>query len=260
MLKSGALSNRMATDLDIEREPIVREQFNELHQFYRELVLDETVAGPWTICGELKFSASYNGDSIQDSFHVQIQIPSNYPESVPIVWETEGRIPDSFHKFTNKSLCLGSPLNVKIKFLENPTILGFVEGLLVPYLFGFCTYERTGVMPFGELAHNRGMLDSYKDLFRLRTDIQALQMLKLIAEGKYKGHLECPCGSGKRMRHCHGPQLIKVSKFQRQSEFYEDYFKCILEYANEGNELPKSFRNKKLEKKFSRFFQRPNRR
>jgi hypothetical protein len=238
----------MVTVLDTKMQAIVREHFKELHQFYRGLVLDETDAASWKIRGELRLSASYNGNTIRDRFHIEIQIPPDYPESVPSVWETEGRIPDSFHKYSNKSLCLGSPLNVKIKFRENPMLLWFVEELLIHYLFGFCSYERTGVMPFGELTHEKGMLESYKELFRLQTDIQTLQMLKLIAEGKYKGHLECPCGSGKRMRHCHGPQLIEISGFQQQSQFYEDYLKCILEYICDGNKLPLSFRNKKLGK------------
>ena len=265
MSKSEILLNRMVTELDTEREPIVREQFNELHQFYRELVLDKTNANSWKARGELKLSASYDGVTIQDEFHIEIQIPPNFPESVPMVWETKGRIPDDFHKFTNKSLCLGSPLNVKIKFRENPTLLGFVEELLVHYLFGFCIYERTGMMPFGELTHDRGMLDSYKELFGLQTDIQTLQILKLMAEGKYKGHLQCPCESGKQMRQCHGPQLIEVSRFQQHAEFYKDYLTCILEYANEGNELPVSFRNKILEKRIgpkmaARIFKRSIRR
>ncbi|BBO78287.1 hypothetical protein DSCW_57040 [Desulfosarcina widdelii] len=252
MSKSRNLSNRMATVLRTEKRSIVRKHFEELHQFYRELVLDETDTGLWTIRGELKLSASYNEEYIQDSFHVEILIPPDYPESVPIVWETEGRIPNGFHKYRSKALCLGPPLQVKMKFRENPTLLGFVENLLIHYLFGRCSYEKNGVVPFGEYSHERGMLDSYKEAFHLQTDIQALQMVKLIAEGKYKGHLTCPCGSGKRIRHCHGPQLIKISQFQRRSEFYEDYFTCIMEYIRGGNELPLFFRNKKLEKRLAK--------
>lgn len=252
MSRSRTLLNPMATVLNPEKQPIVREHFNELQEFYRELVFSETDAGPWVIRGELKLSASYNGDSIQDSFHVEILIPSDYPESVPIVLETEGRIPDSFHKYQGKSLCLGPRLQVKMKFRENPTLLGFVEDLLIPYLFGRCSYERTSVMPFGEFTHERGILDAYKEVFRLQTDLQALQILKLIAEGKYKGHLVCPCGSDKRMRYCHGPQLIEISQFQSRSEFYEDYLTCILDYIRGGNDLPLSFRNKKLKKRLAK--------
>ena len=233
-----------------EKQKEIREQFDELKKHYRELILEDDESGLWKIKGKLRFSASYNNEIIQDVFKVEIVLPVDYPESVPIVKETEGRIPAEFHKYSDTSLCLGSPFNVKKKFQECPTLLWFVEDILVHYLFSFCVYERSGVMPFGELSHERGMIDSYKELFGLETDMQTLQMLRLMAENKYKGHLACPCESGERIRNCHGPLLTDISRHQRTTDFFRDYAVCIMEYVCTGHQLPISLRSKKLVKYF----------
>lgn len=231
-----------------EFQKIVRCHFDEVIEHYPELIL-KADNDSYKVYGPLAFAAHYNDDILRDRFEVKILIRSDYPNSIPDVWETGGRIPDSYHKYKDASLCIGKSLNAKIKFDKNPNLLFFIDKLLVPYFYSYCYKQLTGNMPYGELDHNaRGVLDGYKELFNLTADIQALQMLRLIAEEKYKGHLQCPCGSGKRMRHCHGPQLIQVARYQSQSDFFMEYCLCLLEHIKGGKKLPMSFRSKKLEK------------
>ena len=50
----------------------------------------------------------------------------------------------------------------------------------------------------------------------------ALALLKLLADGKYRGHLICPCGSEKILRKCHGPILLGLLKHQPKERFLRD--------------------------------------
>jgi hypothetical protein len=68
-----------------------------------------------------------------------------------------------------------------------------------------CWYEGTGKWPFGDRSHGRlGVLESFCELLGIDVDQgQAVSYLRLLARETIKGHVACPCGSGKRLRNCH---------------------------------------------------------
>ena len=79
-------------------------------------------------------------------------------------------------------------------------------------------------MPFGELSHGGiGILEYYQELFDLKDTRRVLTMLKILADDKYRGHDRCPCGSGKRLRSCHGGKLLEVQPLQSPSNFQRDF-------------------------------------
>lgn len=45
----------------------------------------------------------------------------------------------------------------------------------------------------------------------------------------YRGHIPCPCGSGKKFRSCHGKQVLKDIRSDRYSFFVSDAL-CVLNY------------------------------
>jgi hypothetical protein len=49
-----------------------------------------------------------------------------------------------------------------------------------------------------------------------------LALLKIMADGSYRGHHPCPCGSGKILRKCHGPIMLRLLKIQRNDQFFND--------------------------------------
>lgn len=208
-------------------EKIIREQFGNVSEKYTGLSLaffeDKAL-----VYGPLEFRAKYEEQEIEEIFKVEIIIPIDYPKSPPAIRELEGRIPKDFHSFTNGNLCLASLLEIQKKFRNSPTLLGYIEELVIPFLFGFCVYKETGRMPFGELSHNgQGILEYYREFLEVDNDAIALELLKYLAEGGYAGHghRECPCGSKKRLRDCHGPRILEILP-------YADYNKCLflLEY------------------------------
>ena len=82
-----------------------------------------------------------------------------------LTWETGGRIPPTYHKLDNGALCLGSRVRLRLQTAGSPSVLRFVERCLIPYLYGYSHFSKTGKMPFGELDH--GEIGSLQDLASL---------------------------------------------------------------------------------------------
>lgn len=232
----------------IRKSVQIESDFSEVSKVYPGLVLHNDADGVAVVRGLLDFSAQYENIPIDDSFSLEIILPESYSKSIPpIVKEVGGRIPNEFHKYPDGSLCLGAPLEVRKTFSENPTILGFLTFLVIPYLFSFCYWEKNQRMPFGERSHGvSGIIESYRDLFNVTSDIISLHLLKILAEGSYRGHSHCPCGIGVRLRNCHGPQLLKLRSYQNQHEFLCDYIRCLDNIHKSNQKLPQSLITKKL--------------
>lgn len=207
---------------------LIREQYDDLVDKGYHLSLVEGENGFFIVKGELEVSASHEKVDIKDSFLIEIFIPAEYPGKPPIAKEVGNRIPLKFHKYKDNSLCLSAPVEVRKVFAEYPSLIGFVEKLLTPYLYNFCIWEKTGIVPFGELSHGgKGILEYYKEKFGASTDVEALRILRILAEDSYRGHLPCPCESGNNLRQCHGNLLLEFRKYQSIQEFFAEYYQCV---------------------------------
>lgn len=159
--------------------------------------------------GNFAFVAHHakEGD-IQDSFALEIIVTRAFPKEAPRVTEMGGRIPRTgeFHvNPTDNTLCLGSPLSLLLKLAKKPTLEGFAENCLVPYLFAISHKLKTGgPLPFGELDHGvAGLFADYSQLFGLKTREQLIYAFKLLGMKKRRANkLPCPCGCGMRLGRC----------------------------------------------------------
>ncbi len=157
---------------------------------------------------------------IADSYELEIKIPFNFPRELPSVTEIAMRIPrDSDHHINHDgTLCLGSPLRLRWKMARNPSLIGFANECLVPYLYGIShkiIYRR---FPFGELDHGKpGVIADYLDLFGLKTEEQVKQALILLGMKKRQANKQaCPCGCGERLRACKFHN--KINKFREVAD------------------------------------------
>ncbi|MDO9529379.1 MAG: SEC-C metal-binding domain-containing protein [Syntrophales bacterium] len=203
------------------------------------------------INGKLAFSATYNEISIIDEYEVEINIPRNYPDSPPNVKEVGGRISKDYHVHHNGILCLSSPVEVKKKFFQKKSMVGFVEDLLIPYLYAHSFLQEYGEMPFGELSHGvEGIIEYYKNLFDVDSNYMVVGFLRILADNNYRGHIPCPCGSHAKLRNCHGNLLLELQRYQNKNNYLSEYFyiaKHMLEKG--GREIPKDFLPKSIKKK-----------
>jgi hypothetical protein len=222
--------------LDNGRKTVIHRQFEELDQTYSGLVLCEDAPGRWAIRGMLSFSATFQDVTITDAFSILIMLPQDYPDSPPTVQETGGRIPENFHQYSDRTFCLGAPVEVWRRFKADPRLVAFVRTLVVEYLYGYAHLEKHGTLPFGELSHGcQGIREYYQELFNT-DDVQiALALLKVLADGTYRGHQACPCGAGKILRKCHGPILLGLLEHQPKTRFLRDATNVL--YSLEKSEM-----------------------
>jgi hypothetical protein len=201
------------------------DQLKELKTFYPGLYYE--IKEDYTeITGMLDFKAEFNGITIEDVFDVKIVVLSNYPQTLPMVWESGERIPDEYHKLENNALCLGSSLGIRMGFNKEPSLYGFVNNILIPYLYSYCYKQEYGEMPFGELSHGpAGILEYYCEIFKVDSNETALDLIKIIV-GEYRGHHMCPCGSGLRLRNCHGTLVRNLKKYTSMHDFKFDLYYC----------------------------------
>jgi hypothetical protein len=188
------------------------------------------------IDGGLKFYRNYKvcnqfeNEVFEDYFSLEIVVPNGFPEDIPIVKSTDGRIRANNYKghvYTNGQLCLELSTAI-IAFLQgNPSLLAFLIKYLDTYLCGFLFYQKRKYLPFGEHKHGvDGLLDYYCELFET-TDIKlAYSLLFCLCRENLKGHIQCPCQSGKRYRDCHREKINEL-KASLLYERYKDDFELI---------------------------------
>ena len=212
---------------------IIDKQFWELVQKYPTLRLEYRDDKNF-VTGNLIFSANYQYQRIDDDYLIEMVIPSNYPDSLPTVKDKANRISRDFHKQTDGTLCLGASLALRFNFSKQPSLLGFIEKCVIPYLYAYSYNCKYGSLPYGELAHGwEGILDYYKDLFKIDDSQKILRLVKSLAQNQYMAHSRCPCGSRKKMRDCHGNLIRKLLSLQPKDIYFIDYQGMLIE-INEG--------------------------
>lgn len=171
--------------------------------------------------GKFRFKAEVSGgDEIDDSYKLKIVVPEKFPQALPKVEETGGKIPrdGKFHVNPDGTLCLGSPLRLLRKVHSAPNLTGFTDKCLIPYLYAV-SYKlmHGGDFVFGELAHgDQGIMEDYsvmlglKERHQITRAIQLLGLKKRIANKK-----PCPCGCGKRLGTC--PFHHKLNEFRKMA-------------------------------------------
>ena len=158
--------------------------------------------------GNFRFSATFvEKGTVEDSYRLVIKCSESYPKELPVVFETGGRIPHDgkHHVNPDGSLCLGSPLRLKWILAKKPTLIGFTEKCLVPWLYSMSRHLTHGEpFVFDELAHgNEGEINDYCSLFGLKTPEQVLPTLCLLTVKKrHANKNRCPCGCGLRLGRC----------------------------------------------------------
>lgn len=163
--------------------------------------------------GSLAFTGvSPDHPDVTDSYEVNISIPKKYPDELPIVHETGGRIPIDFHKLDSNALCLGSPIRLRMIVQRKPSLLNFLDRVVIPYLYGHSSYEQGRGMPFGELRHGTpGVIDDLVEMLGSPNPDIAAKYLHVIRKKKRVANkFPCPCGSGLRLGRCHNRRVNQL--------------------------------------------------
>ncbi|NMA74987.1 MAG: hypothetical protein GX963_12705 [Bacteroidales bacterium] len=189
----------------------LRNEIKKLIIKYPEFSCTENSKG-FQIEGIFHLFAKYKDVPIRDDYEMKMLVPSNFPEELPKVYELGGRIPRGFeHVFTDDSLCLGIPMEIRKSLAENSSLVGFVDKYIVSYFYAASYYRKYGTYPYGDRKHGiPGIYQYYFELFTTESKILVRQLLWLIYGDNYRGHKACPCGSSVNLRNCHGEILLAI--------------------------------------------------
>lgn len=160
-----------------------------------------------------------------DRYTIEIMIPNDYPDNLPIVRETDGRIPKILdrHFFPDtENACLFLP-DEKYLYLDNDSnIIDFIKGPVESFFLAQSYYDLTHKWINGEWGHGLiGILEYYSELLNSKKIITIIHFLNLMSKEIVKGHWECYCGSGLILRNCHYKILIDMrSKIHYKRAFF----------------------------------------
>lgn len=159
--------------------------------------------------------------AVLDTYALEVELPPNYQEALPLVREVGGRIPRVSARHVNKgdgTLCVCIPAAYLVGG-GSPWLPDYLAGPVRSYLIGNSIVERGGQWPWGEWRHGvEGLLDFLGPLLGTTDRATLMRYLDLLAKPRLKGHWECPCGSGMRLRDCHmKPLLVLGARLPRKS-------------------------------------------
>lgn len=157
------------------------------------------------------FSLQSSEGSI-DTYQIQIAVNEDFPDIEPVVFEIGNRIPRITDRHTNPDgSCCITVWESWLATARDLTFRGYLKGPVQEFFLNQFFYEKTGKWRLGERPHFvQGAVEAFAEVLGTpATKDVVIRYLQSVAE-KPKGHLLCPCGSGKILRHCHKAQLHKL--------------------------------------------------
>ena len=203
---------------------LIKAQLEELRRKHPYLYIREDKDSP-KISGTIFFE----DNGARCKFDIEIVFSKDYPTVIPLVRETKGDILKTYHH-NGDYFCLETPFRVWEIFRQDETLLNFVDNLVIPYLAIFIHFQGGKVSP-REHAHGaKGVLADYKKRFNIDDDLVAFKLLRILAERKYRGHALCPCGSGIKLKKCHGMAIFNIvvdDRFKKY-DFMQDFLQIAI--------------------------------
>jgi hypothetical protein len=156
------------------------------------------------------FPVVHEGE-VLERYLIEITLPAKFPEAEPMVRELGGRIPvtENRHVYTNGALCLFVPEDWFLS--PDRTILTYLDGPLRNFFIGESLVARGLPRKLGERSHRvKGLLEAYGEMVGSGDPVAIRSYLEYLGRIEVKGHWDCPCGSGRRLRDCHLEHLRRL--------------------------------------------------
>ena len=151
---------------------------------------------------------------VLDQFSIEIELPRYDPNELPVLREIGGRIPrneDNHINIPSGDVCLFVPDERWRIHPRGSTLLDFLNVPVRNYFIGYCLVEMGEPWPFGQRSHGaEGIIEYYSELLGTNDRRVVIRYLECLSRPAIKGHWECPCGSGSRIRNCHQPTLNEL--------------------------------------------------
>lgn len=218
------------------KEVAVQQVANLLHR-YNGLYVNSMSEEKISLMGSITVNMSSLGFTLYKTYRVEIIIPLDSDE-LPYVLDVGNQIDGSYpHRYVEGKLCLETDTNIRIRFIDGFSLETWMSEYVETYFFSYEFYQRYGEFPFGERGHGwDGIIQTYSDFFNEADGAKTIKIMASISNGKYRGHALCPCGSGQKLRSCHGPYIMKFYMDNRLKSIVRKDFFLLQEAVQKYNE------------------------
>lgn len=182
------------------------DEMQSFMQAYPGMAVKPALNGTIIFSGTFSFEATWNGVEVKDAYDLRVEV-SSYPQTLPRVYETGGRIPRKIdeHVFEGSGqLCLGTALRLRQTLGPKFDLLTYADRCIVPFLYAATRRKTEGRFVLGELPHgNKGIYEDYQDILGVKSEGSVRATLRILAAkpSAAKRH-PCPCGCCRRLLFC----------------------------------------------------------
>ena len=149
---------------------------------------------------------SDENDVKYDEYSIKIECTKDYPNSFPLVYETNERLPHNidWHIYGDGHFCICTPIEEYIYCAKGITLTSFIQKQVVPYLHNQSFREKEGYF-LNERSHGSlGILESLHDILHINDSTKIYSILvHIYKNSKPLRTSKCFCGSARKYRHCH---------------------------------------------------------
>jgi hypothetical protein len=195
-----------------KREPTLLQQLKqELERGYQDLgVLADGD------CVYLRGSFPIIHQEIElDRFQIEVKIPQDFPKNIPLVKDLGGRVPlnnPDWHTYDSGFLCVIVPEEWLIT-PQSGSVVAFLDGPVRNFFIAHALAEAGIKRPMGERPHFvAGLWEAYGEMVGSNEPSVIQRYLRCLSREQTRGHWDCPCGSGKKLRNCHVFEVAKLQK------------------------------------------------
>ncbi len=222
------------------------QQIDHLLHIYDGLSIENILDTEIVLVGHILVNRTALGYQLYKKYQIKIIIPLN-SDSLPYVIDIGNQIEKGYpHRYADGRLCLETDTAIRTYFITGFNLEIWMQDFVEPYYFSYEYYQRYGVFPFGERAHGiEGVLQTYGEYFNEIDYVKVFGLMKFIQFGQYRGHLSCPCGSGKKMRSCHGKFIKKFFENNNLKIIVQSDYKTIKEMLEAYYEQSKNTKTAK---------------
>ncbi len=187
-------------------------EIEQVYEVYPDLNFSDDSRGDLTVKGTFPV---VHEDVVLDRYKMFMSVPREYPRCMPVLRETGNRIPRSMDRHINSdgTACLFVPDELAKWLPEGSTMLDLLRGPVHSFFLSQTYFERTRSWPFGERPHGyAGVLHAYAEVVE-STDVGVgRRVMEVMAMKKANKRMLCPCGSGKRLLHCHLKEIASAAE------------------------------------------------
>lgn len=208
----------------------LEKQIVDLTAHYPDLSITQNDSSTIILQGSINVCRIYNDYSVDKDYQVKICIDKN-GTSLPYVVSLDNQISSIYpHRYSNGMLCLETDTALYLHFIDGFNLVEWMKDYVEVYFFSYEYYQRYLTFPFGERGHGViGICQTYKDHLQCNNLGEALRIMNHIVSKSYRGHEMCPCGSQKKIRHCHGRYMLNFYNDKRKYNILEFDYSTIVE-------------------------------